>query len=83
MKLKYMEVLTYDREKNTAYVAESYRFENNLSEVTLEDKWHNWEYPLKVVEKVLGIDVMTPDKLFITFTISADELDKLMDKENE
>ena len=80
MKTKYLEVLSYNRKDNTAYVAESYRFIRDLNEITLEDKWYNWSYPLNVIEKLLGIEVMTPDKLFITFTVSADELDRLMDE---
>ena len=80
MKSKYLEVLTYNRKENTAYVAESYSFIEHLDEVTLEDQWYNWSYPLDIIEKVLGIEIMTPDKLFITFTISADQLHRLMDE---
>lgn len=76
-KYKYLSVLSFNRKENTAYVAESYRFKKHLSEVTLEDNWYNWSYPLDVIEELLGV-IVKPDLIDIIFTVNATKLDKLM-----
>lgn len=52
MKRYYVQVIETNREKNTAYVARSYRFETHLDEVGLEDKWFNTVEDLDEIEKI-------------------------------
>jgi len=74
---KHISVLSYSRRNNTAYVAESYRFTKSLDEVTLDDKWYNWSYPLDVIEEVLETKLKS-DLIDKTFMINATKLSKLM-----
>ena len=53
MRKYYICVIETERNTNEAYIGRSYSFENNLDEVTLEDKWFNTVVGLDWLERKL------------------------------
>ena len=76
-KVKYIQVLTTNRERNTAYVAESYRFMFHLEEIQREDKWFNSVYPLDVIEYLFRCTFSDGNHPYVQGLVNAQVLDTM------